>query len=277
VSLNERVPPTQVPRPPLDAETLGRGELCRLAWRLARSHATGVLTIFPAETRRPSTELLVLRRGQLVSSEAEPRAAFQRLERLAGLEGARAAFDGGVAAYPPGMGNRAVSLGAWARQHLEAQLDSTRANKLVAELAGMRLAARPELAPEASACDETDRRILAAMAQPRRLDQIWPLARTPRFRLLTFIHFLRSVGALMLVGVAAPAPEPTPLGGGDLHRLLGVSPLADRETVKRAYRRLVRALHPDLQADASAERRRLLERRLAEITTAYRALTTTAG
>ena len=58
------------------------------------------------------------------------------------------------------------------------------------------------------AVDESDRRMLAAMAQPRRLDQIWPLARTPRFRLLAFLHFLRTVGALSLVGVAADDSAP---------------------------------------------------------------------
>jgi DnaJ-domain-containing protein 1 len=259
---------------PKDAEPLARGELVRLAWRLARSHATGVLAIQPpAGPRRTAAELLVLRRGHLVTSEADAgRAAHHKLERLAALDGARAVFDGGVAAYPPGAGVRQTALGAWARQHLENQLDSTRAQRLVGELAGMRLTIRPEIAPEPSQCDETDRRILLAMGQPRRLDQIWPLARTPRYRLLTFIHFLRSVGALTLVGVAAPAPQPR-AGQPDLHRLLGVSPLADRETLKRAYRRLARALHPDLHGGASDERRRLLERRLAEVTTAYRQLT----
>lgn len=268
------MPPIPGSRPAADAEPLARGELVRLAWRLARSHATGVLAIHPPDApRRAAAELLVLRRGQLVTADADtPRTTAQRLERLASLDGARASFDGGVAAYPPGGGGRTVSLAGWARQHLEAQLDSTRAHRMVAELAGIRLAVRPELAPEPAQCDDTDRRILAAMTQPRRLDQIWPLARTPRFRLLTFLYFLRSVGALTLVGVAAPAPEPRP-EAEDLHRVLGVSPLADRETVKRAYRRLARALHPDLHGGASDERRRLLERRLAEITTAYRQLT----
>jgi hypothetical protein len=261
---------------PNPAEPLGRGELVRQLWRLARSHATGVLSLDPPAApgvKRPPRELLVLRRGNLVTADADGgRAAAARLERLAALEGAIASFDGGVAAYPPGAGVRALPLAVWVRGHLEAQLDTSRAQRLVAELAGTRIVARPELAPDPEHCDETDRRILAAMAQPRRLDQIWPLARTPRYRLLTFVHFLRAVGALTLVGVAAPSPIVT-REDTDRHRTLGVSPLADRETVKRAYRRLARALHPDLHADADAERRRLLERRLAEVTSAYRELT----
>jgi DnaJ-domain-containing protein 1 len=116
------------------------------------------------------------------------------------------------------------------------------------------------------------------MAQPRRLDQIWPLARTPRFRLLAFVHFLRAVGALEVAGVAAdpraPAPAaraPDPRRVAAL-RTLGIADAADLDDVKRAYRRLARALHPDLQPDADAERRRMLERRFAEVTAAYEAL-----
>jgi len=55
-------------------------------------------------------------------------------------------------------------------------------------------------------------------------------------------------------------------------QLLGVDDAADAETVKRAYRRLARALHPDLQPDADDQRRRTLERRFAEVTAAYDAL-----
>jgi DnaJ-domain-containing protein 1 len=176
-----------------------------------------------------------------------------------------------------------VALAGWARAHLEQQLDGSLAEALVRELAGVRLALRPELQPEPA--DEADRRMLAAMAQPRRLDQIWPLARTPKFRLLAFVHFLRAVGALEGSGVAAedrtaPPPPPSRPGGRELAdprrraalRTLGIADGADPEAVKRAYRRLARALHPDLQPDADGERRRLLERRFAEVTAAYEAL-----
>lgn len=64
----------------------------------------------------------------------------------------------------------------------------------------------------------------------------------------------------------APAPDPTPW------HVLGLPPGAAAEDVKRAYRRLARTVHPDLHPDATADERRALERRFAEITDAYRAL-----
>jgi DnaJ-domain-containing protein 1 len=262
-------------------ESLGRGDLVRVAYRLGRAGATGVLTV---HVPRGKTEVLVLRRGQLLTGEADAlgRFAAARLARIAASDGAAWSFDGGTAAYPPGAHGRVLSLVSWVRQHVEAQLDASRADRLVHELAGMRLALRPDQAPDPALCDETDRRILAAMSQPRRLDQIWPLARTPRFRLLAFIHFLRAVGALTMVGVAAS----TERGGSGPHvaphlpddhraaalRLLGVDGDADREACKRAYRRMARALHPDLHQDLSDSRRRELEAKLAVVTAAYQQL-----
>jgi len=254
------------------AEPLGRGEFVRVAYRLGRAAATGVLTI---QAPRARAEVLVLRRGQLITTEADAlgREASARLAKLAALEGATWHFDGGTHAYPPGAVGRQLPLARWVRSHLEAQLDATRAERLVAELAGVRLSVRAGEAPDPATCDETDRRILAAMSLPRRLDQIWPLARTPRFRLLAFIHFLRSVGALAAVGVAS---ERT-LGSGPhaidpraaALRVLGVVGDGDRDELKRAYRRLARALHPDLHPAATDERRRELERKLAQVTAAY--------
>jgi len=250
----------------------------RLAYRLARTHATGVLTVFGCEAgggaaREPGC-VLVLRRGHLMAADADSsssRRTARRLERLASLDDARYYFDGGVAAYPPGALLRQYNLAAWARAHLEAQFDAAHAQSMLRELAGVRLAVRLDLAPDPAWCDEADRRILAAMAVPRRLDQIWPLARTARYRLLCFLHFLRGVGALAVGGVAAPPRAPRSLED-DAYRLLGVPSGADRETVKRAYRRLARALHPDLHTGTSDERRRQLERKLADVNCAYRRL-----
>ena len=56
-------------------------------------------------------------------------------------------------------------------------------------------------------------------------------------------------------------------------QLLGVDDATDLDAIKRAYRRLARALHPDLQPGADALRRQALERRFAEVTAAYEALT----
>ncbi len=250
------------------SETLERGEFVRLAYRLGLSRATGVLTVVPSAG---SPAVLVLRRGFLMAPDTDPlyRKAAQRLARIAGFERATYRFDGGTMAYPPGATERQFALAAWARQHLERQIDSGRAQQLVSMLAGSRLVLRPDLVPYDSLLDDTDRRIIAAMRVPRRLDQIWPLARTPRYRLLTFIHFLREVGAVGFEGIAAPAPRMSTAQDA-ARRTLGLEPAADKTAAKRAYRRLARALHPDLHPSATAERRRLLERRLSEVNAAYR-------
>ncbi len=252
---------------------IGRGELVRIAYRLGRHAASGVLTITGLDGKR---ELFVLRRGAAIAGDGElaKKTLVARLARLAAEAALDLVFEGGVSAYPPGTANH-VSLTAWARSHLEAQLDSARAELLVRQLAGMRLQLRPELAPEPA--DEADRRMLAAMAHPRRLDQIWPLARTPRFRLLGFLYFLRGVDALEVEGIVAERSAPTRIAPIDPRRAaalrtLGVETTADPETVKRAYRRLARALHPDLQPNIDDARRRTLERRFAEVTAAYEAV-----
>ncbi|MEJ7601856.1 MAG: J domain-containing protein [Kofleriaceae bacterium] len=255
--------------------TLARGELVRLVYRLGRHAASGVLTIAAHANR---AEIFVLRRGLAVVGDGElaKRTLVARLARLVAEPELTIVFEGGIAAYPPGAAH-GVSLAGWARSHLEAQLDGTLAESLVQSLAGVRLSIRSELAPEP--VDEADRRMLAALQAPRRLDQIWPLARTPRFRLLAFIHFLRAVDALEAEGIVAErsAPFRRPITR-DPHReaalqLLGIEDSADLDTVKRAYRRLARSLHPDLQPGIDIVRRRALERRFAEVTAAYETLT----
>ena len=252
-------------------ERLERGDFARLVYRLGRNDATGVLTL---TDQRERAEVLVLRRGALCADDA--RVGLGRLARLALFGPGIARFDGGVHAHPPVPAARTVPLAAWARHHYEAQLDATRADELTAALAGARLSVRPELAPPLVMLDEADRRILAAMATPRRLDQIWPLARTPRFRLLGFLHFLRQVGGLVEAGVSVfdsgPHRSPVDPRRQAACRLLGIDDGADREAIKRAYRRLARALHPDLHPGVVDARKRELESRLAEVTAAADAL-----
>ena len=261
---------------------LARGELVRFAYELGRSEASGVWTVSARTSRasaldgtRPSRgEVFVLRRGCVVVGDADTakHAVVQRLVRLAGQDDLIALFEGDVVAYPPGASHQ-IGLAAWARDHLERQVDSTLADHLVRQLAGVRVALRPELAPAPN--DEADRRMIAAMLSPRRLDQIWPIARTPRFRLLAFLHFLRAVDALEVEGIVADQSGPhyqlDPRRVSAL-RTLGVDASADLEAVKRAYRKLARSYHPDLQPDADLDRRRHLERRFAEVTAAYEAL-----
>ena len=257
-------------------EPLVRGEFVRLAYRLGRSLATGLLTV-DGERGGP----LVLRRGALVAAPTDERGAHARtrLARLAALESSRWWFDGGSAPYPPGA-TATVPLAGWARQHLEAQLDSSRADALTTELAGRRLALVADHQLPADLLDEADRRIVAAMAQPRRLDQLWTQARLPRFRLLTFLHFARQIGALTIaeIGAGDSGPQrraqPTvavtaPVDGRTAAlRTLGLAGPADRDTVKRAYRRLARMLHPDLHPGIDDDRKRHLEGRLLEASAA---------
>lgn len=253
---------------------LARGELVRLVYRLGRHEASGVLTFAARSLARSKAETFVLRRGHAVVSDGDlqKKLLVSRLVRLAGQEDLVATFEGGAAPYPPGALHQ-VDLAGWAREHLEAQVDSALADNLVRQLSGMRLAMRQELAPRA--VDEADRRMMTAMGQPRRLDQIWPLARTPRFRLLSFLHFLRAVDALAVEGVVAEASGPhytIDARRAAALRMLGVDTSADLDTVKRAYRRIARTLHPDLQPQADDLRRRELERKFAEVTAAYETL-----
>jgi DnaJ-domain-containing protein 1 len=270
---------------------LGRGELVRVLYRLGRESASGMLTLNArpvgagpigqaagAVAQKPPArpEVFVLRRGAAVCSGELARGGLvARLGRLAGEASIAAAFDAGVTAYPPGALHQ-LGLASWARGHLEAQLDSARAEALVRELGPTRLRLRPELAPEP--LDEADRRMLAALAVPRSLAEVWPLARAPKYRLLALVHFLRAVDAVETEPASRPAAaRPAPLPYRDLRRtaalaVLGLDAGANADGIKRAYRRLARTLHPDLQPDADAPRRRALERRFAELTAAYDAL-----
>ena len=56
------------------------------------------------------------------------------------------------------------------------------------------------------------------------------------------------------------------------YRALGVSFNADATEVKQAYRRLVRAYHPDLHPEATHDERKGLATRFSEVTAAYRSL-----
>jgi hypothetical protein len=237
--------------------TLGRGELAPLVYRLGRHAASGVLTL-SARAARP--EVFVLRRGGALCAEGElgRRAVAARLARSAAEPSIAATFEGGVAACPPGALHQ-LPLAGWARAHLEGQLDGALAEVLVHQLSGCSIALRSELAPEP--LDDTDRRMLAALRQPSRL---------------ALLYFLRATGALELEpaaarGARAAVRSINPRRAAAM-QLLGLDDSADTGEVKRAYRRLARTLHPDLQPHLDEQRRRVLERRFAELTAAYEAL-----
>jgi DnaJ-domain-containing protein 1 len=228
-----------------------------------------VLTVFTDRTAHP--EVLVLCDGFLLARDTDAlgRRTRQQLARIASLARARYTFDRGMVSYQRrDAGHRRFSLAGWARSHFEAQLDAQRADTLVTRFTGVLLSIAADSVPDPGICDATDLRILDALSTPQRLDQVWHHARTPRFRLLAFLHFLSSVDALELCSAATGRALPQP-SRHDAHRVLGVAAGADQGTVKRAYRRLARALHPDMHPQASAEHRRRLSRRLAAVTHAY--------
>jgi hypothetical protein len=72
-------------------------------------------------------------------------------------------------------------------------------------------------------------------------------------------------------GSRTPPPPPESHVSSSWH-VLGLPPGAQVDEIKRAYRRLARAVHPDLHPGASDEERRALQARFVEITDAYRAL-----
>lgn len=286
---------------------LERGDLAPFLYRLGHAQVTGVLDLVPVAG---AGEALWLERGCAVTGLADPmgRVTARRLGGLAGMRRLRYSFAAGAGAGAghPEPGGPVLHLSGWARSHLEAQLDAQCARALLDELTGPRLSIAPGGAPPAAVCDEIDLRIVAAMQSPRLLHEIWRLARTSRFRLLSFLYFLRSVRALYLdgrprasspslraagrsgsfgpddVGVAghgdfasghrAPSFDPQHERQRQAERLLGVAPGADRATIRRAYRRRARALHPDLQPQVSELQRRRLEHALAVVTDAYEQL-----
>jgi DnaJ-domain-containing protein 1 len=71
---------------------------------------------------------------------------------------------------------------------------------------------------------------------------------------------------------SSSAPGAVDLGRITAFRTLGLSASASDDEIKRAYRRLVRAYHPDLHPEATHDERRSLSVRFAEVTAAYRAL-----
>jgi len=66
---------------------------------------------------------------------------------------------------------------------------------------------------------------------------------------------------------------PAPFVHSSAWQALGLSPGAEESEIKRAYRRLARAVHPDLHPEATDGERRVLAARFHALTEAYRVLT----
>lgn len=200
---------TQAQKPPgfglpPQATVLGHGDFVRLSYRLGQSRSTGRLSVATPK----KVELFIVRDGQIYvpKEDGNVRKLHQRLEAITSTEPRsvvlRAHFEPGLPAYPPAIGTP-VSLAAWVRRHLEGQLNSHRAQELAAILAGSRLTLHEELAPNPEDLDPTERRILDALREPQRLDQLVQKARAPRFRVLLFLHVLRAVDAVQEQGIAS--------------------------------------------------------------------------
>jgi hypothetical protein len=181
-------------------------------------------------------------------------------------------FDGGVNLSPPGARQRQFDLGRWVRRHYESQVTKHVAHELMTRLAGARISIKPNLAPPASMLDAVDLDILRVLNKPLRLDEVWRRARCPQFRLVALVYFLEQVGALSVDGIAARTVVPPRQALPDPSSILRANAAADPQSLRPTYRKLVRALHPDLQPGIDEGTRRDLERRLADLNQTYREL-----
>lgn len=117
------------------------------------------------------------------------------------------------------------------------------------------------LKPHASALAPDERPLVAFLSSPRSVSEIDKARLCPPQRASRLLGFLDAVGAI----------DYLPLGdGASLYARLGLPEGAPLVEVKRSYRRLARELHPDRHPLATRDDRRELERRFAEISSAYR-------
>jgi DnaJ like chaperone protein len=76
-------------------------------------------------------------------------------------------------------------------------------------------------------------------------------------------------GAYAHAGNGRGQPPPSSRGGPDPYTVLGVPPDADERTVKRAYRKLISAHHPDRLGTLPEDMRKRAEQRASEINAAW--------
>ncbi|MGZ3406758.1 MAG: J domain-containing protein [Polyangia bacterium] len=117
--------------------------------------------------------------------------------------------------------------------------------------------------PHPSCIGLDERALVAMLASPRTLEELERAQLTAPARVARLCAFLEAVGALSVESELSLASA---------YALLEIGDGASAEEVKRAYRRLARALHPDVHPNASPEELRELERRFAAVSAAYRRL-----
>ncbi|MGZ3439874.1 MAG: J domain-containing protein [Polyangia bacterium] len=117
--------------------------------------------------------------------------------------------------------------------------------------------------PHPSCIGLDERALVALLATPRTLEELERAQLTAPARVARLCAFLEAVGALSVESELSLASA---------YALLEIGDGASAEEVKRAYRRLARALHPDVHPNASPEELRELERRFAAVSAAYRRL-----
>jgi DnaJ-domain-containing protein 1 len=221
----------------LKATTLGD-----LLGALHRASATGTLELVEDRGR---THRIHVARGLVVAVELDGAAAS-----LAELLRRERAVDDDV------LRRSLLRAMASRRLHGEVLVDEFRLSPAV-----VGLALRRQLLVRLSSLDQLgDARISFRVA-----------VRTPRGALherpLEPREFLYGRRRARERAVATVAHEESPAWS-----VLGLSPGADPDEIKRAYRRLARSVHPDLHPQATPEERRALEVRFSRIHEAYRAL-----
>jgi hypothetical protein len=206
--------------------------------------------------------------GAVVTSELDAlgRQIDEKLTRAASVAGASSSFRRG----PICADGRRVSLAAWARRLCERQLGADEARAFADDLGDRRVSLRRDAVPDRDILDVTDVALVGALARPSTITELSVRARVPMFRVLAFVQFLSTVDALAIgEDREAPSAPVLPSPRDVASQVLGVPRGASGDLIKSAFRKLARALHPDLHPNACAAERRELERRLAQVNAAY--------
>ncbi len=241
-------------------------QLAALVYRLAHRGETGRLTV-RLVARRTGRPAVAFERGWVHAVDLEPaQAALGRLParaedalalllRCANTEASfiTAARSDGRGACRPFHPARVV------RAHYESLGQADDGWRIRGAAARLSLS----LAPHASALAPDERPLVAFLATPRSLSEIDKARLCPPTRAARLLGFLDAVGAIDYLPLGASA---------SLYARLGLPEGAPLDDVKRSYRQLARELHPDRHPLATQEDRRELERRFAEISSAYREL-----